>query len=426
MRWQRHVSLSRFTVKRNFVRSAQLTGERHRGPDVAASCREVLSRGADPGAVVVRSAKRRAEVCSALAPVLALGRRRWCSSAEELHLLDLDRLGWVRKRQEKFSPMVAVYYDLSYTASAYDFPTTRKAVWIADSLISNPIPGITLAPPPPLTEDDLLTVHDLEYVRAVRTGEPRDLAESNEFRWDTGLWPMVLASNGGTVAAALLRCETESRALSPVACITRDDTKDMDTAHLTASPLLPRPHFPLEPVTLQSSIRQGQNEWEERLPLFRSPNMGWPRNRRKTWSALCPARVPASGTRPKVWSKSTGRLRRIHLRQCWLSRGNAAVVEAAANGLVRSESDHRFRVQEKDHDSGDSPGSPATTAGFAGRRRGGGGSGDPRGERANIPAGAGRPRPTVTGVPKAGRLKGQLVVPDDFDEPLEELQEYME
>ena len=37
-----------------------------------------------------------------------------------------------------------------------------------------------------------------------------------------------------------------------------------------------------------------------------------------------------------------------------------------------------------------------------------------------------RPRPPVTGVPKAGRLKGQLVVPDDIKEPLEELREYME
>jgi antitoxin (DNA-binding transcriptional repressor) of toxin-antitoxin stability system len=34
---------------------------------------------------------------------------------------------------------------------------------------------------------------------------------------------------------------------------------------------------------------------------------------------------------------------------------------------------------------------------------------------------AARPRPPVTGVPKAGRLKGQLVVPDDFDGPLEEI-----
>jgi antitoxin (DNA-binding transcriptional repressor) of toxin-antitoxin stability system len=39
---------------------------------------------------------------------------------------------------------------------------------------------------------------------------------------------------------------------------------------------------------------------------------------------------------------------------------------------------------------------------------------------------AGRPRPPVTGVPKAGSPKGKLVVPDDFDEPLDELREYME
>ena len=39
---------------------------------------------------------------------------------------------------------------------------------------------------------------------------------------------------------------------------------------------------------------------------------------------------------------------------------------------------------------------------------------------------ASRPRPPVTGVPKAGRYEGRLVVPDDFEEPLEELREYME
>jgi len=37
-----------------------------------------------------------------------------------------------------------------------------------------------------------------------------------------------------------------------------------------------------------------------------------------------------------------------------------------------------------------------------------------------------RPRPPVTGIPKAGQFKGMFVVPDDFDEPLEELREYME
>ena len=46
-------------------------------------------------------------------------------------------------------------------------------------------------------------VHDPGYVRAVQTGEPRSLAESQGFDWDPGVWPMALATNGGVVAAAL-------------------------------------------------------------------------------------------------------------------------------------------------------------------------------------------------------------------------------
>jgi prevent-host-death family protein len=37
-----------------------------------------------------------------------------------------------------------------------------------------------------------------------------------------------------------------------------------------------------------------------------------------------------------------------------------------------------------------------------------------------------RPRPPVTGVPKAGQYEGRLVVPDDIDAPLDELREYSE
>ena len=36
-----------------------------------------------------------------------------------------------------------------------------------------------------------------------------------------------------------------------------------------------------------------------------------------------------------------------------------------------------------------------------------------------------RPRPPITGVPRAGTVAG-LIVPDDFKAPLEELREYME
>ncbi|WP_247215745.1 hypothetical protein [Synechococcus sp. C9] len=37
-----------------------------------------------------------------------------------------------------------------------------------------------------------------------------------------------------------------------------------------------------------------------------------------------------------------------------------------------------------------------------------------------------RPRPPVTGIPKAGRYEGQFTVPDDFKEPLEDMRDYLE
>jgi hypothetical protein len=37
-----------------------------------------------------------------------------------------------------------------------------------------------------------------------------------------------------------------------------------------------------------------------------------------------------------------------------------------------------------------------------------------------------RPRPNVTGTPRAGSCRGLIHVPDDWDTPLEELREYME
>jgi acetoin utilization deacetylase AcuC-like enzyme len=98
--------------------------------------------------------------------------------------------------------MVTVYYSAEYVASGHAFDTTRKSRWLADSLSASPIPGIELAAPDPLTREQVAEVHDPAYVAAVATGQPRGLAESQGFAWDPGLWPMVLASNGGAVAAA--------------------------------------------------------------------------------------------------------------------------------------------------------------------------------------------------------------------------------
>jgi len=99
--------------------------------------------------------------------------------------------------------MVRVYYSPSYVGSGYAFDTTRKAKWIADSLSESPIPGIVLIEPEQLTCDQLAKVHSPDYIHAIETGNPRHLADSQGFSWDAGLWPMVLASNSGVVAAAL-------------------------------------------------------------------------------------------------------------------------------------------------------------------------------------------------------------------------------
>jgi acetoin utilization deacetylase AcuC-like enzyme len=103
--------------------------------------------------------------------------------------------------------MLTVFYSSEYVGSAYAFATTRKAAWVADSLTAAPIRGIELVTPRPLTREQLIRVHDPDYVRAVETGVPRFLAESQGFDWDPGLWRMVLSSNGGAVAAALAALE---------------------------------------------------------------------------------------------------------------------------------------------------------------------------------------------------------------------------
>lgn len=96
-----------------------------------------------------------------------------------------------------------VFYSADYVGAGYAFETTRKAKWVADSLRTDPIANLELVAPAPLSWQQLAQVHDPAYLRAVQTGVPLELAQSQEFTWDAGLWPMVLASNGGAVAAAL-------------------------------------------------------------------------------------------------------------------------------------------------------------------------------------------------------------------------------
>ena len=101
-----------------------------------------------------------------------------------------------------------LFYSPAYVLAGYAFDTTRKSGWIAESLAQDPIPGVEIAAPTALTAAEVEAIHAPAYVAAVRTGQPRALAESQGFQWDGGLWPMVLASNGGAVAAARAALET--------------------------------------------------------------------------------------------------------------------------------------------------------------------------------------------------------------------------
>ena len=117
-------------------------------------------------------------------------------------------MSWWGRANVADRALVKVFYSPEYVGATYAFETTRKAKWVADSLHEAPIADIELAEPESLTSEQVESVHDPRYVNAVETGEPRYLAESQGFVWDTGLWPMVLSSNGGVVAAALEALDT--------------------------------------------------------------------------------------------------------------------------------------------------------------------------------------------------------------------------
>jgi acetoin utilization deacetylase AcuC-like enzyme len=76
----------------------------------------------------------------------------------------------------------------------------RKFQLVADALASRP--DVRVVAPEPIAPEDLLRVHTPAYVEAVRTGEPRALAQSQKFPWSPQLWPSVLLTCGGALAAS--------------------------------------------------------------------------------------------------------------------------------------------------------------------------------------------------------------------------------
>ncbi len=95
---------------------------------------------------------------------------------------------------------IRVYYHPGYAAplGSHVMPID-KFRQVADELRGEP--GIRLEEPEPLQRAQLARVHTAEYIDAVRTGEPRALAESQKFPWSPELYPSVLLTGGGCLAA---------------------------------------------------------------------------------------------------------------------------------------------------------------------------------------------------------------------------------
>jgi acetoin utilization deacetylase AcuC-like enzyme len=143
-------------------------------------------------------------------PRLFVLRSNACSGLKMLASAELKTCEHLENSSLQEELCMKIFYSPLYTIATYSFERTRKSRW------SEPIVGIDLVAPEPARAAALSRVHDPEYVDAVRTGNPRELAKSQGFDWDSALWKMVCRSNGGVVAAVIeaLRAGPVSGSLS--------------------------------------------------------------------------------------------------------------------------------------------------------------------------------------------------------------------
>jgi acetoin utilization deacetylase AcuC-like enzyme len=95
-----------------------------------------------------------------------------------------------------------LFYDPGFAApiGAHIMPMAKFSLVAA--AVAGRLPDVEISRPCPVSPDDLLRVHTPEYVEAIRTGSPRELAESQKFPWSAELYPSVTLTSGGVVAAA--------------------------------------------------------------------------------------------------------------------------------------------------------------------------------------------------------------------------------
>jgi acetoin utilization deacetylase AcuC-like enzyme len=94
--------------------------------------------------------------------------------------------------------MAAIFFNALTTQTSVTFDTTKKGSDVARALEQR---GYQITVPEPVTRAILERYHTAAYISAIETGEPQELAESQNFAWDPHTWTSVTAQCGAMVAA---------------------------------------------------------------------------------------------------------------------------------------------------------------------------------------------------------------------------------
>lgn len=104
-----------------------------------------------------------------------------------------------------------IYWNEDYCGSTTNFETLKKSVHISAVIQAHTklsewvkiIDPATIVGALPMAQSLLSDGLDANYLQALVTGRPRELAETNEFEWDGAMYPMILNSTAGIYCAIM-------------------------------------------------------------------------------------------------------------------------------------------------------------------------------------------------------------------------------
>ena len=101
---------------------------------------------------------------------------------------------------------LTIHYSDEFIVENPPMETLEKPQLVAGRIASDRAGAVRLVAPRPATRDELLRIHEPEWVDAIITGDPRDFA-NRVFRWSPSYARSVLASTGAVRDAVLYALE---------------------------------------------------------------------------------------------------------------------------------------------------------------------------------------------------------------------------